>query len=327
MASVLLHKPSEQQPFDLEVTLRCAKGHRWRRVDRRVYSSVIDGEPVWILQSGGSKDSVYFESTASDPLMESKLRHQFRLDDDLFKVYGELYERNAIMAELVYSYDGLRVMRVDPWECLVFAILYPPESPYRPGNAMDKTQQAMDDIAKVFARPSMALANGRYQFPTPEQVGSDAGLTILEELGLGLAGGKNYLVDLASYVCEAGWAAQGLGVWHPEAMYRKRVDPDAYRRPKDGGVTLEYLQQHELGDALKALRKIPGVGPTAANYVALFGLGHMDAFPVDSYVLRMLKSIFLDHPYAGYVSQFLFAEGLRREVQARLGDELPFEER
>ena len=165
MASVLLHKPSEQQPFDLEITLRSAKGHRWRQVDRRVYSSVIDGKPVWILQSDGLKDSVYFESTAIESDMESKLRHQFRLDDDLFKVYGDLYDRNAIMAELVYRYDGLRVMRVDPWECLVFSILYPPESPYRPGSSMDKTQQAMDDIAEAFARPSVALANDRHQFP------------------------------------------------------------------------------------------------------------------------------------------------------------------
>ena len=296
------------QPFNLELTLSCAQGHRWRfSADYNgSYSSVIDGHPVWVSQDRRLGGKVEFETTADAASMEEKLRDQFRLDDNIISVYDDLYTRNPMMAELVRHYEGLRVMRVDPWECLVFSI-------FSARTSMEGTRRKMDKIAEVFAT-GPALENDIYPFPKPEDVGSPLGKTKLDKLTFYLVGGKDYLETVNHYVYEAGLAAQSLGVWLPD-MPRGSSNTNRHVYQAPDGINFDLLKQYSLRDALTLLRKIPGVGARAANCVALFGLGHLDAFPIDSNVLRTLKSIFLDHPYAGYTSQFLYAEGLKGKVE------------
>ncbi len=273
------------------------------------YSSVIDGQAVWICQKGGREGPILFVTTADDVVgMKNKLQWQFRLaseDVDVGDVYEDLTAGDPKMGALVYQYRGLRLMRIDPWECLVYFIMAVRTS-------AEKTQQMVDDIARAFAE-APCLPNVRYPFPSPEAVASDSELTTLNESVSGLQGGKEYLETIARYVYEAAWAAQGLGVWHPEARLRKGTNPDDYRYPPAGDnnkLTLHSLERGwGLSETLRFLRMIPGVGARTANKVALFGLGHPNAFPVDAEVLGILRSLYLDHPYAGYASQFLLVEG------------------
>lgn len=329
MAVEVLHEPTMHQPFDLELTLQCGQGYRWREVHeylrwasseddhlrrssdgeglpgwfstkeeclawsskesehRGWYSSIIDGAPVWIRQMGGPGKQVEFETTANASEMANKLRSQFRLDDDIEDIYNNLCNGNETLAQLVINYSGLRLMRVEPWECLVFFIL-------AAGSTNEKAQQRMDRIARELGTGS-PLENGRHPFPSPESIGSASGLAKLNEMDLAS-------VDKPSWLFEAGRAAQGLGVWQP--------------RVRGGGMTLNNLATRPWarGDAIVWLRKIPGLGAWAANCVALFGLGHLDAFPVDARVIGALKSLYLSHPYAGYVSQFLVTEGREHRV-------------
>ena len=58
------------------------------------------------------------------------------------------------------------------------------------------------------------------------------------------------------------------------------------------GFDLEHLRQATLEETRRALRTLPGVGPKVADCVALFGLGHMEAFPMDVWMKRAMRQLF-----------------------------------
>ena len=262
------------------------------------YSSVIDGQAVWIRQEKGRDSLVEFDTITDIAKMEANVRRQFGLDEEIGEVYYDLRSRNDIMAALVDRYSGLRVMRVDPWECLVFFIL-------AARTPIDKTQQRMELIAEAFAIEA-ALANGRYSFPTPEDIGSDRGLALLDRLNLGLFAKRTYVHEAGKAVERGRVLDTGVGI-SGTAPAVNLAGLSNYRRQ---GTALPTSQVAWRKNAVAELRKIPGVGAKTADCVALFGLGYLDAFPVDAHILETLKSLYLDQPYAGYASQFLFMEGL-----------------
>ena len=60
------------------------------------------------------------------------------------------------------------------------------------------------------------------------------------------------------------------------------------------------------------LKTICGVGDKVANCVLLFGLGHIDAFPVDVWIKKVMDSKFPDglpecvDGHKGIIQQYLF---------------------
>ena len=61
------------------------------------------------------------------------------------------------------------------------------------------------------------------------------------------------------------------------------------------------------------LLKIKGIGKKVANCICLFGLGHVNAFPIDTHVRQLLDKYYPDgfdykkyDGYAGIIQQYLF---------------------
>ena len=79
-------------------------------------------------------------------------------------IYAELAQRESVLAGLLERYSGIRVMRVDPWECLVFFIL-------SANNNLPRVQRDMERIAHAFGEP---IGGSRSTFPRPR--GSGAGI-------------------------------------------------------------------------------------------------------------------------------------------------------
>ena len=72
---------------------------------------------------------------------------------------------------------------------------------------------------------------------------------------------------------------------------------------------LDELEGKPSGEVISVLDELPSVGAKTAHCVAPFGLGCVDAFPIDAHVTRALLSLHGRdpfQPYAGYASQFLF---------------------
>ena len=287
------------QPFDLELTLKCGQGHRWlpevdgQGIPTGWYNSVLDGDIVSICQDGGG---ITFNTTADIHGMDYKLRRQFRLDDDVKVIYADLGNRDCTMAELVERYSGLRVMRVDPWECLVFFIL-------SARTDISITQRRMEAIANVLGIP-LSDASARHAFPTPSEIDLSgvAALSKMVDLHLGLD--KD-----AKVYCSAIWISSNK-------------------------LVLDSLANRPFDKVLRELRQLWGVGPKVSNCTALFSLEKLDAFPIDRHVRQNMENMYLKNglpptnrledsrayqrvvdwaqeqfgPYAGYASQFLFVD-------------------
>ena len=126
-------------------------------------------------------------------------------------------------------------------------------------------------------------------FPTPAQL-SQASVGALRLMGLGYR--APHLFDIANAVA-------------------------------DGQVFLEPLGEMPFPEARRCLMALPGVGPKVADCTLLFGMGHLEAFPVDRWVARAVVEWYLGGEqmpqeriaswsrkhlgkHAGYASQNLF---------------------
>lgn len=95
--------------------------------------------------------------------------------------------------------------------------------------------------------------------------------------------------------------------------YRAEYIICAARAVVNGDIDLEALKECDYKQAIKTLRTVRGVGEKVANCVVLFGLWHMEAFPIDVWMKRALKENFppdfdpetLGH-YAGLAQQYIF---------------------
>ena len=169
-------------PLDLQASLMGGQAHRWKREDSREdsgqdawFSGVVRGNFVRMRQI----DHFRVEFHAS-PWPEASvipvLQHYFRLDDDLAQIQQDI-SHDWRVAEMVSQYPGLRVLRQEPWECLVAYIC-------SANSNIQRIHQVMENIAQAFGSPIELDGKRRHSFPSPIQL-VEAGETELRRLGLG----------------------------------------------------------------------------------------------------------------------------------------------
>ena len=96
-------------------------------------------------------------------------------------------------------------------------------------------------------------------------------------------------------------------------------------------VNFEYLKNSDYNETKRNLRLIPGVGNKVADCIMLFSLNKLDAFPLDTWMIKILEKYYSNEfqiktktitekqyeilhkkivdyfgPYCGYAQQFLF---------------------
>lgn len=102
-----------------------------------------------------------------------------------------------------------------------------------------------------------------------------------------------------------------LSVLH--AGYRVPYILDAAAEVSEGRINLEQLKNCSYEDAKKRLLMMNGIGEKVANCELLFGLHHMEAFPIDVWMKRALKENFPADfdpkslgSFAGLAQQYIF---------------------
>lgn len=80
-----------------------------------------------------------------------------------------------------------------------------------------------------------------------------------------------------------------------------------------GALDMTTLEAMDYARAKAMLKAIPGIGEKVANCILLYGMGHLGAFPVDTWIRRVLDREFPDgfpmERYAGFgglVQQIIF---------------------
>lgn len=87
---------------------------------------------------------------------------------------------------------------------------------------------------------------------------------------------------------------------------------DASRKVASGALPLEEIAVLPLKEAREALQTVKGVGPKVAECVLLYGMGRMEAFPMDVWMKRAMQVLFDGRPstifgeYAGIAQQYIF---------------------
>lgn len=96
------------------------------------------------------------------------------------------------------------------------------------------------------------------------------------------------------------------------AGFRNKYILDAARCVANGTVDLSALKAVSLAECEESLKLIKGVGPKVAQCVSLYSLEHIDAFPVDVWVKRIMSELYPNGLPAcaegveGIAQQFLF---------------------
>jgi N-glycosylase/DNA lyase len=137
--------------IDLDHTLSCGQAFRWRKEDGR-WRGIVAGEKLILKQQG---DDVDVRTTLSD----RAVRDYFRVEDDIETILDEI-GRDRYVARLLDRYQGLRLLRQDPWECSASYILATYAN-------VTRIIQMVEKVCRTFGT---RLSHDTYSFPTPEQI-------------------------------------------------------------------------------------------------------------------------------------------------------------
>ena len=180
---------SIDQPFDLASSLESGQAHRWSRDGRKESGTahewhwgVVSGNHVKIRPSEGDSGSRPYRlelrsaPTADPEYLEPVFVSYFRLDDDIEGVYQQI-TKDPRVAMMVHRYRGLRLLRTDPWECLIAFIC-------SANSNIPRIHSNLEAISESFGEPVALDGYIRHTFPTPERLATP-GEAALRALGLG----------------------------------------------------------------------------------------------------------------------------------------------
>ena len=209
-------------------------------------------------------------------------------------------EEDPFLADACEYGKGIRILRQDPWEMLVsFIISQNKNIPAikksiellceTAGKRCENTGQEREDDGqdrKALGQEQEAegqeeetVGDSYYQFPSPKQILS--------------------LSDEALAACRLG--------------YRCRYVKAAASDVAEGKLDLDSLRDAPEEETIKGLMSVCGVGVKVANCISLFGLHHIDAFPIDVWIRRILDNEYPSgypkerySPYNGIYQQYMF---------------------
>ena len=187
---------SIQQPFDLGASLESGQAFRWRYHDQW-YWGIIHGNLVKIRQDLLGVE--FFSIPEPEEAFMPRLRDYLRLEDDIHAIYRSL-EKDDLMAQVIARHRGLRLLRQEPWECLVSFIC-------SANSNIPRISTTVEALASSFGEPISLDGDTRYAFPTPERL-AEAGEFSLRLLGLGFR--ARYVLQAATLVANGRVSLEAL---------------------------------------------------------------------------------------------------------------------
>jgi N-glycosylase/DNA lyase len=166
---------SPSVPFNLDTTLCCGQVFKWDKHDEWWYGAA--GERLFKIRQNG--DKVEFENVDTDFVMD-----YFGLTDDLPKIFSQISKDNYIQTA-INEFKGLRILRQDPWECLISYIC----ATYK---SIAAIKRMLHNLSRMFGDRIRLDDHEFYTFPAPQKL-AQASMHQLAECGLGYR---------ARYVCE-----------------------------------------------------------------------------------------------------------------------------
>jgi len=241
--------------FDLGHTLDCGQVLRWKKIGDWWYG-IVDESVIKIKQNDGK---LLFHTRSEEKGIEF-IKDYFRLGDDLPSILSQI-DKDEKIKKALQKFYGLRIVRQDPWECLISYIC-----------ATYKNIPAIKDmifnLSKKFGQKINFGDYDFYTFPGPSTL-TKAGLNELRNCGLGYR--AKYVLETSRRINNNEFDLESL---------RKLNYRDAKKRLISKGQGRKLL---------------PGVGQKVADCVLLFSLDKLDAFAVDVRVKRAILKFYSQH--------------------------------
>lgn len=196
---------------------------------------------------------------------------------DLMTDYGafkaRIESKDQYMQQACAYGKGIRILRQELWEMVITFII-------SQQNNIPRIKKCVESLCRAFGEKRTNFRNETYYtFPSPEAL---AGL--VEE-------------DLSS--CSLGYRNKYI---------RKTADMVI-----SGGYDLYRLYDLKYEDARRELLKLCGVGIKVAECICLFALHHIDAFPIDTHIQKVLDRHYPEgfpfekyQGFAGILQQYAF---------------------
>lgn len=216
-----------------------------------------------------------YDLDCTETAFEDFWRDYFDLREDYRSIRRRVDpERDPFLWQAMEHEKGIRIVRQDPWEMLITFIISQNKN-------IPAIRRSVELLSESCGRKLIdSCGREYYGFPDPASVAA-LSEEELSECKLG-------------YRCKYIHAAA-------EAVLSGRID-------------LEQLRDADEPTTISALTELFGVGVKVANCVSLFGLHHMDAFPVDVWMKRILREEYpkgypfeIYSPYNGLFQQYMFA--------------------
>lgn len=167
------------QPLDLVASLESGQSHRWER-SKDWHWCILSDQIIKIrAPHAGCRPAVieYRAAPNEDPSdFEAEVSRYFRLDDDLDCIYKDI-SRDPRVASMVDQFRGLRLLRIDPWECLISFIC-------SANSNLKRIHSNMESVAQAFGVGITMDGQTRYVLPSPEVLASEGEMP-LRDMGLG----------------------------------------------------------------------------------------------------------------------------------------------
>ena len=283
--------------YNLRDTMECGQCFRYESVERE------DGYTEYMTVTGNALIRVVQREVGelifpemSDEMFESVARPYFNLDTDLSAVASDVKSRtdSEWLRSAADFADGIAILRQDPFETLISFII-------SQNNNIPRIRKIVREICAQYGN-NLTPLNDNNSCPIKH-------ITTIPNEADCKACGRCYTFPSATDILEK-----------PEALlpskpgFRYGYILDAAEKVYKGEVDLVQIKEkNDYAHTLEALKVIKGVGDKVASCVALFGLGNLEAFPIDVWMKRAIDTYFdgkLDPttlgPYAGIAQQYIF---------------------
>lgn len=178
--------------------------------------------------------------------------HYFDLNRDYVSIVADLKGKDEHLDSAIAFGSGIRILNQDIWEMIITFII-------SGNNNIPRIKKAINDISARYGR-LICEENGKkyYSFPSPQEL-SHASVEDLRACGVG---------------------------------YRDKYIAKTTEMIVSGEVVLETLPAMSLTESKIELKKLMGIGDKVADCILLFSCGKTNAFPVDTWVKKILKTYY-----------------------------------
>jgi len=182
-------------PFNLDFTLDCGQTFRWNKSNDGSWIGIVDKALLILNQEN---DELYVMSSNEKLFgmsLEDGIRYYLGFTDDLvsirrsiienLKLHG-FYEQSILISEVFSLFEGLRILRQDPWEMLVEYLI-------SARNNIPAIKQTIERLCRLFPENRRKFNDIEYYiFPSLEQIKK---LTIQELENIKLAFRAKWIYD------------------------------------------------------------------------------------------------------------------------------------